>query len=120
MSNKTVLIIDDSLFIRTMIKEILENGGYTVIGQAATGEEGMDLAFELQPEYITLDNVLPDMIGTDILRVYKEEGLESKVLMVSAVGQASVVKEGLRLGAVGYIVKPFTPTQLINALNKVE
>jgi two-component system chemotaxis response regulator CheY len=115
---KSVLIVDDSLYMRTLIKDALEGGGYSVIGQAANGEEAIDLAFELQPDLITLDNILPDMIGTDILKVYQEEGLKSRVVMISAVGQESVVNEGLRLGAKAYIVKPFTTEQLIDAVNK--
>jgi two-component system, chemotaxis family, chemotaxis protein CheY len=116
--SKSVLIVDDSLYMRTLIKDALEAGGYDVVGQAANGEEAIDLAFELQPDFITLDNILPDMIGTDILKVYKEEGLRSKIIMISAVGQESVVSEGLRLGAKAYIVKPFSNGQLIDALVK--
>lgn len=118
MPKKGVLIVDDSLFVRSFIKEALEGAGFLVVGQAASGEEALDMAFELEPDYITLDNVLPDMIGIDILKVYQESGLKSKVIMISAVGQESVVKEGLRLGAISYIVKPFTSGQLIDALNK--
>ncbi|MBT1709439.1 response regulator [Fulvivirgaceae bacterium PWU5] len=116
--SKNVLIVDDSLYMRTLIKDALEVGGYKVIGQAANGEEAIDLAFELQPDFITLDNILPDMIGIDILKVYQEEGLKSKVVMISAVGQESVVNEGLRLGAKAYIIKPFTSEQLIEAISK--
>ena len=115
--SKKVLIVDDSLYMRTVIKDALEEGGYVVAGQAANGEEAIDLAFELQPDIITLDNILPDMIGTDILKVYKEEGLKSKVIMISAVGQDSVINEGLRLGAKAYIVKPFTTEQLLTKLS---
>lgn len=114
--SKNVLIVDDSLYMRTVIKDALEQSGYTVIGQASNGEEAIDLAFELQPDIITLDNILPDMIGTDILKVYKEEGLPSKVVMISAVGQESVINAGLSLGAKAYIVKPFTSEQLISVI----
>ena len=115
--SKKVLIVDDSLYMRTVIKDALEEGGYEIAGQAANGEEAIDLAFELQPDIITLDNILPDMIGTDILKVYKEEGLKSKIIMISAVGQDSVINEGLRLGAKAYIVKPFTTEQLLSKLS---
>jgi two-component system, chemotaxis family, chemotaxis protein CheY len=116
--SKSVLIVDDSLYMRTLIKDALETGGYSIVGQAANGEEAIDLAFELQPDLITLDNILPDMIGTDILKVYNKEGLKSKVIMISAVGQESVVNEGISLGAKAYIVKPFTTEQLVEAVNK--
>ena len=115
---KNVLIVDDSLYMRTVIKDALEEGGYQVVGQASNGEEAIDMAFELQPDIITLDNILPDMIGTDILKVYKEEGLSSKVIMISAVGQESVINEGMNLGALDYIVKPFTTEQLLAVLTK--
>jgi two-component system chemotaxis response regulator CheY len=117
--SKNVLIVDDSLYMRTLIKDALEVGGFQIVGQAANGEEAIDMAFELQPDFITLDNILPDMIGTDILKVYQEEGLQSKVVMISAVGQDAVVHEGLRLGAKAYIIKPFTSEQLIEAMSKI-
>lgn len=113
---KTVLIVDDSLYMRTMIKDAVQAEGYEVVGEAANGEEGIDLALELKPDIITLDNILPDMIGTDILKVYQEEGLPSQVVMISAVGQEAVINEGLQLGAKEYIVKPFTPEKLTEVL----
>lgn len=116
--SKNVLIVDDSLYMRTLIKDALSENGFNVVGEAANGEEAIDLAFELTPDIITLDNILPDMIGTDILKVFKEEGLTSKVIMISAVGQDSVISEGLSLGALDYIVKPFTPEKLVTALAK--
>jgi two-component system, chemotaxis family, chemotaxis protein CheY len=116
---KNVLIVDDSLYMRTVIKESLEGAGYHVVGEASNGEEAIDLAFDLQPDIITLDNILPDMIGTDILKVYTQEGLLSKVIMVSAVGQESVIQEGLSLGAKAYIVKPFTPEQLLHEVDQL-
>lgn len=116
---KKVLVVDDSLYMRTVIKDALENAGYIVVGQAANGEEAIDMAFELKPDIITLDNILPDMIGTDILKVYSHEGLLSKVIMISAVGQESVIQEGLTLGAKAYLVKPFSPEQLLQEVGKL-
>lgn len=115
---KSILIVDDSLYMRTVIKDALEEAGYDIVGQAANGEAAIDLAMDLQPDLITLDNILPDMIGTDILAVYMDEGLESKVIMISAVGQQSVIEQGMELGATDYIVKPFTPEQLVEAVGK--
>ncbi|MBL6448498.1 response regulator [Fulvivirga sp. 29W222] len=117
--SKNVLIVDDSLYMRKIIKDFMESYGYVVIGQATNGEEAIDMAFELMPDLITLDNILPDMIGTDILKVYKDEGLPSKVIMISAVGQESVMNEGLSLGAIDYLIKPFTNEQLFEAVTKV-
>lgn len=117
--SKKVLIVDDSLYMRTIIKDALCNAGYEVIGQAANGETAIDMAIELQPDLITLDNILPDMLGLDILNVLKEEELDSKIIMISAVGQESVVEEGMRRGVSHYIVKPFTSELLIETVKKV-
>jgi two-component system, chemotaxis family, chemotaxis protein CheY len=118
--SKKILIVDDSMYMRTMINEALSSAGYEVVGQAADGEQAIDMAMEMQPDLITLDNILPDMIGTDILRVLKQdEKIASKVIMISAVGQESVIQEGMTLGASDYIVKPFTTEGLLDAVKKV-
>ncbi|MEO9801678.1 MAG: response regulator [Reichenbachiella sp.] len=117
--SKKVLIVDDSMYMRTLIKDTLKAEGYEIVGEAPNGETAIDLAMELTPDLITLDNILPDMIGTDILKVFKDQGISSKVIMVSAVGQQSVINEGIELGASEYIVKPFTSEDLIAVVNRV-
>jgi two-component system, chemotaxis family, chemotaxis protein CheY len=117
--SKRVLIVDDSLYMRTVIKDALTQAGYNIVGQAGNGESAIDMALELEPDIITLDNILPDMLGLDVLNVLKEEELSSKVVMISAVGQESVVEEGLKRGASKYLVKPFTSEQLIEAVNQI-
>ncbi|MBV6646287.1 MAG: response regulator [Cyclobacteriaceae bacterium] len=117
--SKKVLIVDDSIYMRSLIKAALEEDGYEVIGEAPNGESAIDLALELQPDLITLDNILPDMMGFEILKTIKDEGVDSKIIMVSAVGQQTVVNKGMELGAEEYIVKPFTSDSLLEVVNKV-
>lgn len=117
---KSVLIVDDSRYMRVLIKEAIEQGGYQVVGEAANGEEAIDKAFELEPDIITLDNILPDMVGSDILKALNEDGLASKVILISGVGQDEVIQEGISLGAVDYVTKPFTSEQIIAVLKKQE
>ena len=113
--SKTVFIVDDSTYMRMLIKDALTNAGYKVIGEAADGESAIDQLMGINPDLITLDNILPDMLGTDILQVIKSETkITSKVIMISAVGNA-----GLDIGAQAYIVKPFTAEQLVNEAKKV-
>ena len=116
---KSVLIVDDSLYMRTLIKDALTQGAYEIVGQASNGEDAIDMALDLQPDLVTLDNILPDMIGTDVLKVLREEGLTSKVVMISAVGQQSIINEGKLLGADDYIVKPFTTEKIIETVDSV-
>lgn len=116
--SKEVLIVDDSIYMRSLIKTTLSGAGFDVVGEAENGEQAIDLAIDLQPDLITLDNILPDMMGFEILKVIREEGVESIVVMVSAVGQQTVVNKGLALGAAEYLVKPFTEEDLLNVVNK--
>lgn len=117
---KTVLVVDDSMYMRSMISDTLTSEGYMVVGEAHDGESAIDLAIELKPDLITLDNILPDMIGIDVLKVLKEEeNISSKIIMVSAVGQESVIQEGLSIGASDYIVKPFTSERILTAVNNI-
>ena len=115
---KTVLIVDDSSYTRKVINMAVTKAGYSVIGEAESGEAAIDLAIELDPDIITLDNILPDMLGLDILRIINEENLKAKVIMISAIGQQSTVSDGLGLGAVKYIVKPFTASDVVAAVEK--
>lgn len=116
--SKRVLIVDDSLYMRTLIEGVLSEANYEIVGSAATGEDAIEKALELNPDIITLDNILPDMIGIDVLKVLKEEeGIGAKILMISAVGQDDVINEGMSRGAAGYIVKPFDNDELLNKIN---
>lgn len=117
---KTVLIIDDSAFMREYIEETLEEAGYTIVGFAADGDTGIEKALELEPDLITLDNVLPDMLGVDISRILiKEEGLSSKIIMISALGQDDIIAECKANGVEDYIVKPFEEEDLIEKVSKI-
>lgn len=117
---RKVLIVDDSLYMRTLINSALTaTGKYEVIGQAGTGSQGIELALEHEPDLITMDNILPDMIGIDIVKELRAEGLTSKIIMVSAVGQDDVVEEGRSNGADDYLVKPFTAEILVERIDNL-
>ncbi len=116
--SKTVLIVDDSSYTRKVIRIALTKVGYQVIGEAESGEAAIDLAIKLEPDIITLDNILPDMLGLDILKIIREENLHAIVIMISAIGQPSTVTDGLKLGASKYIVKPFTVSDVVKAVQQ--
>lgn len=114
-----ILIVDDSEYMRSQISDALLEAGYEVVGEAKNGETAIDLALSLDPDVITLDNILPDMIGIDVLRVLKEKiNIRSKVIIVSGIGKESAINEGLSLGASDYIVKPFTPRTIVDSIDK--
>lgn len=116
---KTVLVVDDSIYMRSMIKIALKKAGYHIVGEAGSGEEAIDLAIELKPDLITLDNILPDMHGLDILKSIREDGVNAKIMMVSALGQQGMMQEAKDCGINHYVVKPFEAEQLVMVANDV-
>jgi two-component system, chemotaxis family, chemotaxis protein CheY len=117
---KKVLIVDDSLFMRQTIKNALQNSGkYTVVGEASTGDQGIEMSLDLQPDIITMDNILPDMLGIDIIKELRKEEVAAKIIMVSAVGQENIIQESKSSGANDYLVKPFTNDVLVERIDKM-
>lgn len=114
-----ILIVDDSGYSRSIVRKTLEGEGYEVIGEAKDGAEALDKIEVLDPELITLDNILPDMTGIDILRAIRSQGIETKVIMISAVGQQSAIEEAQSLGVKAYLIKPFNPEVLIKTAKEV-
>ncbi|MCV9386386.1 response regulator [Reichenbachiella ulvae] len=117
---KTVLIVDDSAYMRALIKMALTEQGFDVVGEAEEGAKALELARSLKPDLITLDNILPDMFGIEILQKLVSEKNEAKVIMISAVGQDRIINKVKKMGACGYIVKPFEPEVLIETVSQVK
>ena len=112
MKNR-ILIVDDSFYMRTMLKNMLTDAGYDVVGEAANGQQARDLASETKPDLITLDVILPDNTGLEVLKDIRQELPDVKIVMCSAVGQEVIVNEALESGASAYIVKPFSEEKVL-------
>ena len=118
MPNK-VLIVDDSSYTQSIIKKILySEGGYEIVGVAKDGATALKMADELKPDLITLDNILPDMIGMNMIKSLKAELPNLRVIMVSAIKQESIIDQAMSLGADSYLVKPITEENLLQALKE--
>lgn len=115
----SVLICDDALFMRTMVCDILEQAGYNVVGEAATGTEAVQRYRELKPDFVTMDIVMPDMGGIDAVRAIRSEDPHARVLMCSAMGQQALVVEAIQAGARDFVVKPFQPSRVLEAVERV-
>jgi two-component system, chemotaxis family, chemotaxis protein CheY len=116
---RTVLICDDAVFMRTMLSDILTSAGFAVVGQAQTGKEAVDKFRELQPDLVTMDIVMPDMGGIDAVKQIMADYPEAKILMCSAMGQQSLVVEAIQAGARDFVVKPFQPSRVLEAVQRV-
>jgi two-component system chemotaxis response regulator CheY len=112
--NKRILIVDDSFYMRTMLKNMLTDAGYDVVGEAANGAQALEMAMATTPDLITLDVILPDNTGLDVLKGIRQQQPDAKVVMCSAVGQETIVNEAIENGALAYIVKPFSEEQVLD------
>jgi len=117
---RKVLIVDDAAFMRMVIKKLLENNGFEVIGEAENGEIGVEKYKELRPDLVTMDITMPQMTGIEALKAIREFDDKAKVVMVSAMGQEVMVKEAILYGAKSFIVKPYKEEQVIETLVKID
>jgi two-component system, chemotaxis family, chemotaxis protein CheY len=113
---KRIVVVDDSFYMRTMLKNMLTDAGYEVVGEAANGQTALDLVRETSPDLVTLDVILPDNTGLSVLKGIKQYKPDVKVIMVSAVGQEVIVNEALEIGAQAYVVKPFSEEKVLEAI----
>ncbi|WP_187262434.1 response regulator [Pontibacter beigongshangensis] len=116
---KRILIVDDSFYMRTMLKNMLSDAGYEIVGEAPNGQTALELAKTTNPDLITLDVILPDNTGLDVLKGIKSEQPDMKVVIVSAVGQEVIVNEALEYGALAYIVKPFSEEKVLEVVSQI-
>ena len=114
-----VLIVDDAAFMRISIKNMLTKNGYDVVGEAENGAIGVEMYKELQPDIVTMDITMPEMSGLDALKEIVKTNPHANVVMVSAMGQETMVREAIVSGAKGFIVKPFKEDGIIAALKKL-
>lgn len=114
----TVLICDDALFMRSMIAGILEEAGFQVVGEAETGAQAIAKYRELKPDLVTMDIVMPDMGGIDAVRAIIKEFPDARILMCSAMGQQALVMEAIQAGARDFVVKPFQPSRVLEAVQR--
>lgn len=116
---QTVLICDDAIFMRTMIGDILSQAGFQIVGEAETGLQAVEKYRALKPDLVTMDIVMPDMGGIDAVREIIKEDPGAKVLMCSAMGQQALVIEAIQAGARDFVVKPFQPSRVLEAVQRV-
>jgi two-component system chemotaxis response regulator CheY len=114
-----VLVCDDAIFMRTMITDILTQAGYDVIGEAETGAQAVEKYRQLKPDLVTMDIVMPDMGGIEAVREICKDSPEAKILMCSAMGQQALVVEAIQAGAKDFVVKPFQPSRVLEAVQRL-
>lgn len=114
-----VLIVDDAAFMRMMLKDILTKYGYDVIGEAPNGVKAVEIYKAEKPDVVTMDITMPEMDGIQAVKEIKAFDPGAKIIMCSAMGQQAMVMEAIKSGAKDFIVKPFQPERVLEALKKV-
>ena len=116
---KIFLIVYDAAFMRVSIKNMLSKHGYEVAGEAENGKVAVQKFQELAPDIVTMDITMPEMNGLESLKAILSLQPSAQVVMISAMGQESMVREAVMAGARGFIVKPFKEDVLISALSSL-
>ena len=114
-----VMLVDDASFMRMMLKNILVGSGYEVIGEAENGAKAVEQFKALKPDLVIMDIIIPEMGGIDAVREIIKGNPTAKILMCSSMGQQSLVVEAIQAGAKDFIVKPFQPSNVLEAVKKV-
>lgn len=116
-----VLVVDDALFMRRMLSDILKKEGIEICGEAENGKDAIDKYQQLKPDLVTMDIVMPKIEEIDGIGAVKEIvklDAQAKIIMVSAMGQHSLVVEAIQAGAKDFVTKPFQPSRVIEAVKR--
>lgn len=117
-----VMIVDDALFMRKMLSDILKKEGFEICAEAENGKDALDKYQQLKPDVVTMDIVMPKVNDIDGIGAVKEiikNDPGAKIIMVSAMGQHSLVVEAIQAGAKDFITKPFQPSRVLEAINRL-
>ena len=111
-----ILLVDDAAFMRMMVKNTLNENGYTDLYEASDGAEAVTKYAELKPDLVIMDITMPNMDGLEALKAIRKADPNASVVMCSAMGQEAMVIEAIKSGAKDFIVKPFKPEQILRAV----
>ncbi len=116
---KRLLVVDDALFMRKLIRGVAVEAGWEVVGEAGDGSEAVTLYQTLRPDLVTMDLVMPVMGGLEALRQIRSIDPKAQVVVVTALDQKQALMDSIRDGAIDFIVKPFERQRVLNLLAKL-
>lgn len=114
-ATKRVLVVEDEALIRLDIVETLKDSGYDVVGEESNGEDGVRAARELTPDVVVMDVKMPKLDGISAAEIINNEHI-APVVLLTAFSQRDLVERASEVGAMAYVVKPFTPSDLLPAI----
>ncbi len=117
MGNR-ILLVDDAMIIRMILRKILTEAGFEIAGEASNGAEAIRKYQELRPDLVTMDITMPEMGGIKALKSIREIDPNAQVIICSAMGQKSLIIEAMEAGAVNFLAKPFDEEKVIETVRK--
>lgn len=111
-----VLIVDDNDVMRTLLRALLRDEAYQVVGEARNGLQALEQIASLQPDLVCLDVIMPDLDGLETLRTIRRDYPRVVVVMVTGMASVENVQEALKLGAAGFVIKPFNAAKVLENL----
>lgn len=117
MGNR-ILLVDDAMIIRMILRKILTEAGFEIAGEASNGTEAIRKYQELRPDLVTMDITMPEMGGIKALKSIREIDPDAKVIICSAMGQKSLIIEAMEAGAVNFLAKPFDEEKVVETVRK--
>lgn len=118
MKNK-ILIVDDAMLMRIMLRDLLENNGFAVVGEAEEADQAFKIYKERHPDLVTMDITLTSSSGIDAIRNILDYDRNAQIIVVSALEQRQVIMEAMRLGAKDFIIKPFDEERVITSIRNL-
>lgn len=111
-----ILVVDDAHFMRMQCSKVLRSDGHEVL-EAADGSEAVQRYEESDPDLVLMDVTMPVMDGIEAVKTIKQASPQARIIMVSATGQQSMVMSAIEAGALDFVIKPFQPQRLLEAVN---
>ncbi|HDP70456.1 MAG TPA: response regulator [Actinobacteria bacterium] len=115
---KNILVADDAAFMRMRLAKLLTESGYSVVGEAENGKVAVEKFEKLKPDLTIVDITMPVMDGIQAIAEIKKVDPDAKIIVCSAMGQQNMVIQAVKAGAKDYVLKPFQPARVLDAVRK--
>ena len=116
---RTLLVVDDAMIIRQSIKDAASEAGWTILGEASNGRQAVEMYHQARPDLVIMDITMPEMDGIAAVREIAGQDPAARIVMCSALGQQELIIAALEAGARDFVVKPFVPEKVLEAMRKV-
>ncbi len=113
------LVVDDSSFMRTVLKDILLENGCSKVYEARDGKEAVEAYQKYKPDIVTMDIIMPDANGLWAMKTILEIDPKAKIIVVTSIGQENIVEQAMKFGAKGYVKKPFEPPAIAKVVDRL-